>query len=105
MGLAMLGGRFLMMVPVLAIAGFMAKKRIAPAGPGTFPTDGPLFTGLLISVVLIVGALTFFPALCLGPVVEHFWPRTGGCSDEIAQQGAVAIRSGHHPAGSLGQSA
>jgi len=72
MGLAMLGGRFLMMVPVLAIAGFMAKKRIAPAGPGTFPTDGPLFTGLLISVILIVGALTFFPALCLGPVVEHF---------------------------------
>jgi K+-transporting ATPase ATPase A chain len=72
MGLAMLGGRFLMMVPVLAIAGFMAKKRVAPAGPGTFPTDGPLFTGLLISVILIVGALTFFPALCLGPVVEHF---------------------------------
>ena len=72
MGLAMLGGRFLMMVPVLAIGGFMAKKRVAPAGPGTFPTDGPLFTGLIIAVVLIVGALTFFPALCLGPVVEYF---------------------------------
>jgi hypothetical protein len=105
MGLAMLGGRFLMMVPVLAIAGFMAKKRVAPAGPGTFPTDGPLFTGLLISVILIVGALTFFPALCLGPWSSISWPRTGGCSDEIAQQGAVAIRSGHHPAGGLGQSA
>jgi potassium-transporting ATPase potassium-binding subunit len=72
MGLVMLGGRFLMMIPVLAIAGFMARKRVVPAGPGTFPTNGPLFTGLLISVVLVVGALTFFPALCLGPVVEHF---------------------------------
>ena len=72
MGLAMLGGRFLMMVPVLALAGFMAEKRVVAAGPGTFPTNGPLFVGLLISVILIVGALTFFPALCLGPVVEHF---------------------------------
>jgi len=73
MGLAMLGGRFLMMVPVLAIAGFMAKKRIAPAGPGTFPTDGPLFTGLLISVVLIVGALTFFPLSASAPWSSISW--------------------------------
>jgi K+-transporting ATPase ATPase A chain len=72
MGLAMLAGRFLMMVPVLAIAGFMAAKRPVPPSPGTFPTDGPLFTGLLVSVVVIVGALTFFPALSLGPIVEHF---------------------------------
>lgn len=72
LGLAMLAGRFLMIVPVLAIAGSMVGKKIVPAGPGTFPTNGPLFTGLLVSVIVIVGALTFFPALCLGPIVEHF---------------------------------
>jgi K+-transporting ATPase ATPase A chain len=77
MGLAMLAGRFLMMVPVLALAGFMAEKRVVAAGPGTFPTNGPLFVGLLIAVILIVGALTFFPALCLGPLVEHFLARHG----------------------------
>jgi potassium-transporting ATPase potassium-binding subunit len=68
----MLLGRFIMMVPVLAIAGSMVGKKIVPPGPGTFPTNGVLFTVLLIGVILIVGALTFFPALCLGPVVEHF---------------------------------
>jgi K+-transporting ATPase ATPase A chain len=68
----MLAGRFLMMVPVMAIAGSMiGKKKVAP-GPGTFPTTGLLFIGLLVGVILIVGALTFFPALSLGPVVEHF---------------------------------
>ncbi len=71
-GLAMLGGRFLMMVPVLGIAGSMVGKKVVQPGPGTFPTSGPLFVGLLISVVLIIGALTFFPALSLGPVLEHF---------------------------------
>ena len=72
LALAMLGGRFMMIVPVLAIAGSMVGKTVVPAGPGTFPTNGPLFTFLLVSVVLIVGALTFFPALSLGPIVEHF---------------------------------
>ncbi|HEX9507047.1 MAG TPA: potassium-transporting ATPase subunit KdpA, partial [Myxococcales bacterium] len=72
LGLAMLGGRFLMIIPVLAIAGSMVGKKAVSPGPGTFPTNGPLFTGLLVSVVLIVGALTFFPAVSLGPIVEHF---------------------------------
>jgi len=72
LGLAMLGGRFLMIIPALGIAGAMVGKKVVPAGPGTFPTNGPLFTFLLVSVVLIVGALTFFPALSLGPIVEHF---------------------------------
>ncbi len=71
-GLEMLAGRFLMIVPPLAIGGSMIGKKTVPAGPGTFPTTGPTFTVLLISVVLIVGALTFFPALSLGPIVEHF---------------------------------
>ncbi|MCY1017983.1 potassium-transporting ATPase subunit KdpA [Pyxidicoccus sp. MSG2] len=77
LGVAMLGGRFLMIVPALAIAGSMVGKKVVPAGPGTFPTNGTLFTGLLVSVVLIVGALTFFPALSLGPIVEHFLAGAG----------------------------
>ncbi|MGZ6071359.1 MAG: potassium-transporting ATPase subunit KdpA [Myxococcaceae bacterium] len=72
LGLTMLGGRFLMIIPALGIAGAMVGKKVVPPGPGTFPTNGPLFTFLLVSVVLIVGALTFFPALSLGPIVEHF---------------------------------
>ena len=72
MGLAMLAGRFLMIVPLLAMAGSMVGKKTVPAGPGTFPTDSGLFLALLVAVVLIVGALTFFPALSLGPIVEHF---------------------------------
>jgi potassium-transporting ATPase potassium-binding subunit len=73
----MLAGRFLMILPVLAIAGSMAQKKVAPAGPGTFPTDGGLFVGLLVCVILILGALTFFPALSLGAVVEHFAANAG----------------------------
>ena len=68
----MLVGRFFMIIPALAIAGSMVDKKVTPAGLGTFPTNGSLFVGLLVSVVLIVGALTFFPALSLGPIVEHF---------------------------------
>src|SRR5262249_53762145 len=68
----MLFGRFFMMIPALAIAGVMVAKKTVPPGPGTFPTNGVLFTVLLVSVIIIVGALTFFPALCLGPVIEHF---------------------------------
>jgi K+-transporting ATPase ATPase A chain len=70
--ITMLFGRFFMIIPVMAIAGGMVNKKIAPPGPGTFPTNGPLFAGLLTSVIVIVGALTFFPALSLGPIVEHF---------------------------------
>ncbi len=68
---AMVVGRFAVIVPVLAIAGSMVRKKIAPPSSGTFPKDGGLFVGLLVSVVLIVGSLTFFPVLALGPVLEH----------------------------------
>jgi potassium-transporting ATPase potassium-binding subunit len=68
---AMLIGRFLMIVPMLALAGNLAKKKLVPPSPGTFPVHTPLFTMLLVSVILIVGALTFFPALSLGPILEH----------------------------------
>ncbi len=70
-GIAQLVGRFFMIIPVLAIAGSLAKKKTVPESAGSFPVTGPLFTGLLIGVVLIVGALTFFPALSLGPILEH----------------------------------
>ena len=72
LGLAMLIGRFLMIIPLLAIAGSLAKKKYVPASAGTFPTDGGTFVVLLIGTVIIVGALTFLPALALGPIVEHF---------------------------------
>jgi len=71
LGLAMLFSRFWLIMPVLAIAGSLAAKKIIPVGPGTLPTHTPLFVGLLIGTVLLVGALTFVPALALGPVVEH----------------------------------
>jgi K+-transporting ATPase ATPase A chain len=70
LGIAMLAGRFLLIVPVLAIAGSLAAKQPAPPSAGTFPTDTPLFAGLLVGVVLIVVGLTFFPAVALGPLVE-----------------------------------
>ncbi len=76
-GVAMLIGRFALIVPVLALAGFLAEKRVVPASSGTFPVSGALFSALLIGVVLIVGALTFFPALALGPIVEHFLMGSG----------------------------
>ena len=71
LGATMLIGRFLMMVPMLALAGFLAEKKIAPESAGTFPVTSPLFVTLLVGVIVIVGALTFFPALALGPIVEH----------------------------------
>ncbi len=71
LGLAMWIGRFLFIVPMLAVAGSLAGKKIVPASAGTFPTDGGLFVGLLIGVIVIIGGLTFFPALALGPIVEH----------------------------------
>jgi K+-transporting ATPase ATPase A chain len=73
----MLIGRFWMIVPALAMAGSLAGKKVSPPGPGTFPTDGPLFTMLLVGVIVIVGALTFFPVLSLGPIVEHFLAASG----------------------------
>ena len=76
-GLAMLIGRFLFLIPLLAAAGSLAAKRTVPVTSGTFPTHGPLFVGLLVGTVLIVGALTFFPALSLGPVVEHYLMHSG----------------------------
>jgi len=77
LGLTMLFGRFFMMVPPLAIAGSLARKKHIPASPGTFPVTTPLFSSLLAGVIVIVGALTFFPALSLGPVVEHFLMQNG----------------------------
>lgn len=74
---AMLIGRFLMHVPMLAVAGSLAKKKIVPPSPGTFPVTTPLFAVLLVSVILIVGALTFFPALSLGPILEHLLMNAG----------------------------
>jgi K+-transporting ATPase ATPase A chain len=72
MALAMLVGRFFMIVPVLALAGNLAKKKLVPESAGSFPVSGPIFAVLLTGTVLIVGALTFFPALSLGPIVEHY---------------------------------
>jgi K+-transporting ATPase ATPase A chain len=76
-GFATLIGRFLMHVPMLAVAGNLAQKKIVPPSPGTFPVTTPLFAGLLVSVIIIVGALTFFPALSLGPVLEHLLMNAG----------------------------
>jgi K+-transporting ATPase ATPase A chain len=76
-GLAMLIGRFLIIIPMLAVAGSLAKKKGVPATTGTLPTHGPLFIGLLAGTVIIVGALTFFPALSLTPIVEHFLMTNG----------------------------
>ena len=77
LGLAMLIGRFLMIIPMMAIAGNLATKKIVPPSVGTFPVYTPLFVVLLIGVILIVGALTFFPVLSLGPIVEHYLMNSG----------------------------
>ena len=76
-GVAMLFGRFMMIIPMLAIAGNLARKKTVPPSLGTFPVTTPLFTTLLVSVVVIVGALTFFPVLSLGPIVEHLLMNSG----------------------------
>jgi K+-transporting ATPase ATPase A chain len=77
LGWTMLAGRFLMLIPVVALAGNLAKKKSVPPSPGTFPVNTGLFAVLLIGVVLILGALTFFPALSLGPILEHLLLRSG----------------------------
>jgi potassium-transporting ATPase potassium-binding subunit len=69
--IAMLVGRFWMIIPAMAIAGSLAAKKTVPASAGTFPTTGGLFVGLVVGVIVLVGGLTFFPALALGPLVEH----------------------------------
>src|SRR5579884_2408523 len=76
-GLAMLIGRFMMIVPMMAVAGSLGVKKIVPASAGTFPTNGPLFVGLLTGVILIVGGLTYFPAVALGPIVEQLAMNSG----------------------------
>jgi potassium-transporting ATPase potassium-binding subunit len=78
LSLAMFGGRFFVIVPVLAIAGSLAAKPATPRSAATLPTDGGLFVGVLVAVILIVGGLTYLPALSLGPVAEHFAMRAGG---------------------------
>jgi K+-transporting ATPase ATPase A chain len=77
LGVAMLIGRFLMIIPILALAGNLAAKKLVPASLGTFRTEGPTFVILLLGTVVLVGALTFLPALAMGPVVEHFLMHTG----------------------------
>jgi K+-transporting ATPase ATPase A chain len=76
-GASMLLGRFFMIIPMLAIAGNLAQKKFVPPSIGTFPVTTPLFTVLLIGVIIIVGALTFFPALSLGPILEHLLMAAG----------------------------
>ena len=77
LALTMLCGRFFMIIPPLAIAGSLGRKKQVPASLGTFPVTTPLFSSLLVGVIVIVGALTFFPALSLGPIVEHFMLNAG----------------------------
>jgi potassium-transporting ATPase potassium-binding subunit len=77
LGITMLAGRFLMIVPAMAVAGSLVGKKAVPESLGTFPTNGSLFVVLLVGVIIIVGALTFFPALSLGPIVEHFLAQSG----------------------------
>ena len=76
-GIAMMLGRFMVIIPMLALAGHLGRKKRVPPSPGTFPVTTPLFTTLLVSVILIVGALTFFPVLSLGPIVEHLLMHNG----------------------------
>ena len=77
LGIDMIVGRFFVMIPALAIAGAMAAKKTVPPSAGTFPTHGPLFVGLVVGVIVIVGGLTFFPSLALGPIVEHYAMNAG----------------------------
>ena len=77
LGLAMLFGRFAMIVPILALAGSLGRKKLVPESAGTFPVSGPLFTFLLVGTVVLIGALNFFPALALGPILEHFLMHAG----------------------------
>jgi K+-transporting ATPase ATPase A chain len=88
-GLAMFAGRFLMMIPLFAMAGSLAAKKRIPVSAGMFPTHSPLFVALLVGVVLIVGALTYFPALSLGPIVEHYLMHDGKLFSLLLNLGVV----------------
>jgi K+-transporting ATPase ATPase A chain len=77
LGLAMLIGRFLMIIPIMAVAGSLVTKKVLPPSAGTFPTHGAMFVFLLVGVILIVGGLTFFPALSLGPIIDHLMMTAG----------------------------
>jgi K+-transporting ATPase ATPase A chain len=88
-GLAMFAGRFLMMIPLLAMAGSLAAKKRIPVSAGTFPTHSPLVVALLVGVVLIVEALTYFPALSLGPIVEHYLMQDGKLFSLLLNPGVV----------------
>src|SRR5262249_8001908 len=101
-GLVMLFGRFAMIVPCLGIAGALAKKKVVPPSAGTFPTYGPLFGSLFVGVILIVGALTFFPALSLSPILEHLQRPDVSYGVEAASVGPAdegASRLGDGPGG------
>ena len=78
LGIDALLGRFIMIVPIMALAGNLAKKKLVPSSAGTFPVSGGTFVVLLVSTILIVGALTYLPALALGPIVEHYLMHAGG---------------------------
>jgi len=106
LGLAMIAGRFMMIVPILALAGSLAAKKRLSANAGTFPTTGPLWVGLLAGVILIVGALTYFPAFALGPVVEQQHMRSGvtfqmsengGGQYELANDGSAVLSAQKTP--------
>jgi K+-transporting ATPase ATPase A chain len=86
LGLAMLFARYWVAIPALAIAGSLARKKFVPPGPGTLPTHTPLFATLLVGTILLVGALSFLPALALGPIVEHL---------QMVTQMAPSIASGN----------
>ncbi len=85
-GLAMLIGRYFVIIPAMAIAGALAVKKTVPASAGTFPTHGGLFVGLLVGVILITGGLIYFPALALGPIVEHLAMIAGNCTDRFTSR-------------------
>ena len=100
LGLAMLFGRFLIIIPMLALAGNLARKKRVPPSAGTFPVTTPLFAALLVGVIVIVGALTFFPALSLGPIVEQLQMRQGQVSLDVdTQVFAEHLESANRPAG------
>ena len=100
LGLAMLIGRFLFIIPMLAVAGSLAAKKKIPITSGTLPTHGALFVGLLIGTVIIVGALTYFPALSLGPIVEHFLMQHGKLFSMVSSRfGAEHMGTTVRPAG------
>jgi len=77
LAIVMLLGRFMMAIPALAIAGSLASKKAVPTSAGTLPTHGPLFVGLLCGTVIIIAVLTYFPAVSLGPIVEHYLMHSG----------------------------